>query len=741
MEQHSTTALFQTAAIGAFAALVGFTLPVEAGPDAADPVSSKQEVDERLETIIVTAEKRAERLQDVPIPETVVDTGQLVDTNQPLLSDYFSQIPGLNFQPSLLGATLAIRGLVTGGEANPTVGIVVDDVPYGATVNPGESPYAPDLDPGDLARIEVLRGPQGTLYGASSLGGLLKYVTVDPSTDAVSGRLQAGTSGVNHGADPGYTVRGSVNVPLSSDLAVRASAFSRLDPGYVDNIESGQRDVNKTEAYGAHVSALWRPADDFSAKFSALYQDIDRRGPDLVDSSLGSNLQQRLLIGTGGNDHATQAYSATLNAKLGGIDWVSITGYSTDRSYFNIDGGGFYDSQAVRYQVDGSSVTTPAVTDKFSQEIRASMPIGERIQWLLGAFFTRERFGATYSAFANDASNGAPVATFITIAAHASYEEYAAFTNIAIDITSKFDIQLGGRLSKNEQVFSSDRYGPLSALFYGRDPSDIPEVRSSDHSFTYLVTPRFKISSDLMVYARLASGYRPGGANANCSSAIPCTYTADTTENYELGVKGTLLDHVLSFDASVYYISWKDMQIQLFDTAQNVVYTANAAQARSQGVEISVEAKPLRGLTVAGWVAWNSAELTRALPATAEGYGTSGSKLPFSSPFTGNLSLDQEFPLGSSVTGSVGGSASYVGSRGGVFQASSDAPRATFPGYTRVDLRAGFHFGDWRINAYSDNVADKRGVLQSGLSDTGVSPTGVIYIRPRTVGLSVTRIF
>ena len=740
MQQHSTRELTRAAAIGAFAALVGLTLPAEAGTDATDPDSSKQEVDGRLETVIVTAEKRAERLQDVPIPETVVDTGQLVDTNQPLLSDYFSQIPGLNFQPGLLGATLAIRGLVTGGEANPTVGIVIDDVPYGPTVNPGESPFAPDLDPGDLARIEVLRGPQGTLYGASSLGGLVKYVTVDPSTDAISGRLQVGTSGVNYGADPGYTARGSVNVPLSSDLAVRTSAFSRLDPGYVDNIESGQRDVNKTEAYGAHVSALWRPADNFSAKLSALYQDVDRRGPDLVDSSLGSNFQQRLLIGTGGNDHATQAYSATLNVEVGGIDWVSITGYSVDRSYFDMDGGGFYDSLAVRYGVEGSSVITPAVTDKFSQEIRATMPIGERIRWLLGAFFTREKFGTTYSAFANDTSNGAPVATFLTATEPASYEEYAAFTNIEIEMTSKFDIQLGGRLSKNEQSFSTDRYGPLSTRFYGSDPSDIPEVRSSGHSFTYLVTPRLEISSDLMVYARLASGYRPGGANANCSSTFPCTYEADTTENYELGIKGTLLDHVLSFDGSVYYIPWKDMQIQLYDAAQNVVYTANAAQARSLGVEASVEAKPLRGLTVAGWVAWNSAELTRALPATA-GYGTSGSKLPFSSPFTANLSLDQEFPLGNRVTGSVGGSASYVGGRGGVFQASTDTPRATFPGYSRVDLRAGLHFADWRINAYSENVADKRGVLQSGLSDTGVSPTGVIYIRPRTVGLSVTRIF
>jgi len=149
--------------------------------------------DATLEEVIVTAQKRGqERVQDVPVPITVLDASQLTQYNQTRLEDYYASVPGLSFQKNSYGAALSIRGLTTANYGNPTVGIVLDDVPYGATINPGYAPYAPDLDPSDLARIEVLRGPQGTLYGASSLGGLLRYVTTDTSTEGVSGRLQVG---------------------------------------------------------------------------------------------------------------------------------------------------------------------------------------------------------------------------------------------------------------------------------------------------------------------------------------------------------------------------------------------------------------------------------------------------------------------------------------------------------------------------------------------------------------------
>src|SRR5580704_13705937 len=192
-----------------------------------------------LEEIVVTAQKREERQQDAPVPTTALGGQTLIDSNQLRLQDYYTSVPGLNLTNNGGGqSVVAIRGLTTGAGANPTVGIVVDDAPFGSTRSLAGS-FAPDIDPGDLARVEVLRGPQGTLYGASSLGGLIKFVTADPSTDHLSGRVQTGISDVYNGNQLGYNVRGSINVPLSDAVAVRASGFTREDPGYIDNPSLG----------------------------------------------------------------------------------------------------------------------------------------------------------------------------------------------------------------------------------------------------------------------------------------------------------------------------------------------------------------------------------------------------------------------------------------------------------------------------------------------------------------------
>src|SRR5262249_5379211 len=133
--------------------------------------------------------------------------------------------------------------------------------------------WLPDFDPGDLDRIEVLRGPQGTLYGANSMGGLVNFITVDPSTAGYSGRFQAGYSNVYNSSQLGFNLRGSANIPVNSALAVRVSAFDRQDPGYIDNPRLGQTGVNEAQAYGLRVAALWTPSEDISLRVSALYQD------------------------------------------------------------------------------------------------------------------------------------------------------------------------------------------------------------------------------------------------------------------------------------------------------------------------------------------------------------------------------------------------------------------------------------------------------------------------------------
>jgi len=252
------------------------------------------------------------------------------------------------------------------------------------------------------------------------------------------------------------------------------------------------------------------------------------------------------------------------------------------------------------------------------------------------------------------------------------------------------------------------------------------------------LTPQFKMSRDMMVYARLASGYRPGTPNLPAFN-VPRESTPDKTKSYELGTKGDLIDHKLTFDLSVYYIDWTDIQIQLRDPVTKLVYNTNGSRAKSQGVELSLTARPARGLMISTWFDYDDAVLTKAFPANSPSAGGPGDRLPLSSRYSGNLSLEQDFPLRDNLMGYVGTQASYVGNRIGVF-GTTDAPQRQFyPAYTKVDLRAGVKYDSWTVNAYVNNVADSRAFIGGGI---GYFPGyAQVYITPRTVGLNVIRDF
>jgi outer membrane receptor protein involved in Fe transport len=715
----------------------------ETKTDKTDQASQKKA--DQLEEVVVTAQKKTENLLDVPVPVTAISADTLVESNQLRLQDYYMRIPGLSLtsdDSEGAGSALSIRGITTGGFTNPTVGITIDDVPYGSSTSEGGGFGAPDIDPSDLARVEVLRGPQGTLYGASSIGGLLKFVTIDPSTDSVSGRVEGGLSGVHNGAELGYNFRGSINAPLSDTLAVRASGFTREDPGYIDNVLTGQRGVNRTDAEGGRLAALWKPSEAFSLKLSALLQHSKTDGSSIVDAALG-DLQQNTVLGGGGQDKKVQAYSATLTAKIGGLDLTSLTGYSINTQDNKIDLtpliGQFTETE---FGVTGTPALLNNKTNKFTQEIRLSAPIGNNLQWLFGAFYTHEsnQFSSTW--LATNPITGDVVGQWLYDAFPSTYTEYAAFTDLTLRFTDQFDIQMGGRESQNKQTYMETLTGAYDSVFTGL-PSPIiqPELDTKDSSFTYLVTPRFKVSPDLMVYTRLASGYRPGGPNTTSTVfGLPPTFKPDKTANYEIGFKGDFLDNKISLDSSLYYIDWRDIQLQLVLPANGNFYFTNAGRAKSQGVELSVETRPSSGLTIAAWVAWNDAKLTAPLPPGGPGtaVGAAGDRLPYASRVSGNLSFDWEFPLASRVKGFVGGEVSYVGDREGVFTQSPQ--RQNLAGYAQADLRAGARYESWVINFFVNNAADKRGVLGGGLGSP-YFPNGFTYIRPRTAGLSVSKTF
>jgi len=727
-----------------------------------DGESSKESTPKvELEEVIVTAQKRIERAQDVPIAMTVLNPDELAQNGQNRLIDYFSSVPGLNLSSNAaFGGTsyVTIRGLSTTFGGNPSVATLVDDVPVGSTQSLGDGNLVlPDLDPSDLARIEVLKGPQGTLYGADSLGGLLKYVTTDPSTSRLSGRAEVTGVDIPEGG-AGYAVRAAANIPVSDTFAIRASGFFRHDPGYIDNVTTGANNFNSADVYGGHFSALYRPSERLSLKLSALIQNTDGNGNAFVISDNTGHIPPGALTYAGlrGTERwytRWELYSATLNAKVANIDVTSVTGYNHNTlfNWEDLSGLPFF-SDIANQHFPGSSGAPQAshfYTEKLSQELRLSSALTKWLEWLIGGFYTHETSPNTMQQlFAANISTGALTGLLETAQLYPlTLSEEAVFADLTFHLTKRFDLQVGGRQAWNRILYESQFYGPaVPDILQQPSPFVQPTGRGNGSPFTYLVTPQLKISPDLQLYARIATGYRVGGPNIITTQSIPAGYKPDKSTNYEIGIKGDLFERRLTFDAALYYINWKDLQINV--GYGNSSFITNAGTAKSEGMELQAEAHPIEGLTLGVQGSLNNAVLTQDLPAAAllvGSYGLAGDRLPYSTRVSGGFTINQDVHLTGNWVGFAGGALNYVGPRPSEFPfAPPPAERVWMPGYAQLNLRTGVRNEFWLVNLYVNNAAGRRGVV-SYLNYPFIlgypAADFATVTQPRTVGLNVARTF
>ncbi len=721
--------------------------------------------------IVVTAQKRSERLLDVPVSVTVVSTEDLLKQNLVQLRDYYSRVPGL----SLGGAgteqranNLAIRGLTTGGGTAATVGVTIDDVPLTSASFQAQSPL-PDLDPASLQGIEVLRGPQGTLYGASSLGGLIKFVTTTPDTTRVSGRVEAGTNVVD-GGNVGYSTRGALNVPLMRDhLAVQVSGFFRRDPAYIDDVNAlvNQRNINANKTYGGRAALLIKPIDALTFNLSVLHQINKYYGsPSIrVCSACGTGaFATQVTFDPIYGDLTNNLASTSRNAKftlfqgranldLGFADLTSISAWSRVTSLSNLDQTVSFGFLLPVYGAAAGS-TTPLLnsdaTNKFSQEVRLSSKPGTTLEWLLGGFYTKEHTLVRQTIELNSPT-GALISPVLDGTTLSQYEERAAFADATYHLTSHFDVQAGIRYSKNWQrsagstVINSTAVpifiGP--GLPAGDFTSNDPLVRSSDSATTWLASARYKFSDDTMAYVRVATGYRPGGANTTLPT-IPATFGPDRVTSYEIGLKGKIAPASLTYEVAVFQIDWNNIQLQ-FVTPADVGYFTNGSTARSRGAELSTTWRPAPGLRFDGNLAYTDAKLTADVPAQSSGApvaGLKGDRLPNTAHFVGNLAAQRDWTVGNGLSLFVGGNLSYVGPRP-TPRANPGATRVgklELPAYALFDLNGGIAKGGWSLNLYVRNVFDKRAVL-AATTNSGTSSPIAIFAQPRTYGLTVAKSF
>ncbi|MEO7240510.1 MAG: TonB-dependent receptor [Sphingomicrobium sp.] len=769
-------------------ALLAMSAPGWAQNPDQSPAQRSQAADEaQPDEIIVTAQKREESLQDVPISVTVVGGATLERQQATNFQDYLSLVPGFSLESDTAGVSrITLRGANTGGVAS-TVAVFMDEVPFGSSTGLANGAIlSGDFDPFDLARIEVLRGPQGTLYGAASFGGVLKYVTNAPRLGHFEARAQAGVESTK-GGGLGHNAAAVLNAPLGDKAAVRVSGFWREDPGFVNSIgnnpllnlltgaEIGRTliadDINGRKSYGGRASLLFQPSDALSVRLTAFAQNLNSSGsgqyevdPDTFKPLYGGLVQS--IYQREPTKVKYRVYSATADWDLGFANVLSSTAYSTFSEKLERDLtfslGGLINLLAnlgpdvgllglpPSFIIADPAVTRPlgvhlfqqTATDKFTQEVRLSSPDNDKLEWLAGLFYTNEKSGINpQNLFATEFNTNTPAAGVSQIAAiflDSKYDEYAAFANATWHIAPRFDLTLGGRLAHNKQkadlLINSDVLG--NAQGTGLD--------SSETVFTYSVAPRFELSDDASIYARVATGYRPGGPNAipaGSPPGTPATYDSDRLTSWELGFKAKSPNSRLwSFEAAAYHLDWKD--IQLFAIVNDTGINANGGKAKVDGIELSGVLRPVHGLTFSANGAYTRAKLKDDTP-PATG-GLAGDPLPWSPKWSGALHGDYEFPVGA-AEGFVGGSINRVGKRvANLNERTADNEPVRIPGYTDVDLRAGVNFDHFTVQAFARNLFNKRGITAADGFNGATYPNGaaaVAIIRPRTIGLTVTANF
>ena len=707
--------------------------------------------EDALTTIVVTAEKREEKIKDVPMSITALGGGALDNLQYRSFSDYAAMVPGLSITSSQPGYTnLTLRGQNAGGVGS-TVAVYLDESPFGsssALLN--GSILSGDFDTWDLQRVEVLRGPQGTLYGSNSEGGLLKFVTAPPVLGSFSGAAEVTGETVDHGGTGG-DVRAVVNLPLGDMFALRVGGFKQDVAGWVDDPSRGKVDENDGHKYGGRVSLLAQPVDSLTIRLTASSQQSNYNGTPGVDTTNATlrpavgDLQQERFIAEP-SSFQYKNYNATINWDAGLFSILSTTSYGILNSDAISDVSNVALAPGVTYAdvLGGAGLTdTGASLDnlvdlkKFTQEVRVSSPTTNFIEWQVGAYFTREQ--GTLLQHLNPISlpSGVPITAFgaLEIASlDSTYKETSGFGNVTIHIIPQFDIQAGGRYSKNEQEATETLSGLLAG---GGQQFSTP---SSGHVWTYSVAPRWHIDADNMLYFRWATGYRPGGPNALppiVPPDVPREYGADKTSNLELGIKSTLLNGLLSIDAALFHVDWTN--IQLLEQVDNTGINGNGGKARSQGFEWTVGYVPVHGLTLNWTGAYTDAKLTTDAPGV---HGVAGDPLPYAPKWSTSLDGEYDAPAFADYKYFVGATWSYVGARSTVFGSDETMLlQVRLPSYNDYGARVGFDNDRWRWTLYGKNLSDSRGISSYTSSGAPGLNGSASVIQPRTFGVTLSTKF
>lgn len=677
-----------------------------------------------IEEIVVTAIKRPTALQSSSMSVGAVTSGTFTDYGVRSTQEMTSFVAGLSATNQGPGRNkFVIRGMSDGpfiGNTQSTVGLYIDEtrVVFNAP--------APAFQLYDVDRIEVIRGPQGTLYGAGSIGGLVRIITRQP----VFGRFQAragGESGVTAESGLSHALDAMVNVPLGQRAAWRTVAYRRTDAGYIEDTRLGGDEVNRIHTAGGRTTVRVQMADNWTISAGALYQSIHAHDTQYYDASrppfqranfLREPSENRILIVNG-----------TVEGDLGWASVTSSTAWIHHRVEANFDA-----SQAlpllVRIPVEPTLFDQRNLYRTVNHETRLASPANGRWNWIAGVFFSHryDRSNATLARLERR-----PPDVFYVKNRYDFGTEAAAFSEVQYRITPELRAGAGLRIY----------YGEVNVEANNSELIDVGPPAALGHNEKQGLTPKAEISyqasPDQFFYAQTTQGFRMGGVNIASRITAPppggrpvtvSNFDSDRLWNFEIGSKSTLLDQRLNVNVSLFYALWNDMQADLI-RPNGLSFTSNLGNGRNKGIELETIYAPTEHLRVLANVSWNDP----TVPSTGMA-GSVTNRLPGTPRFAAAVAVQYQHPLGGGYTAFANVKSEVIGKSA---LAIGTLSMASVPAYHTANLRAGVFNEHWRLSAYVTNLTNtKSNTYAFGNPFQLGRVAQAIPVRPLTAGVTVS---
>jgi iron complex outermembrane receptor protein len=679
-----------------------------------------------LDEIIVTAQKREQSIMDIPFAISAFDEAELKARGATDIKDLQYSIPGLSITNNLPGQDrVQIRGASAGsGIGLPTVGRYLDEV----SVSSDQAQRTLDVPLLDIARVEVLRGPQGTLYGAGSIGGTIKLISNAPDLNETSGTLGVGFSSIDDGNN-GNEVSTVLNLPIvEGKLAMRIALSSEDIGGWIDNTATGQADHNEAERDFIRTKIVFQPNDSFNASLMWMSYDFeqDNNNHEVSESGLGMtgllNVDDRSATDerTVSTPFATPVtddwdlVNLTLNYEMADVNLVSSTAYLDRTSNFL--------SESVNAFFPAGSFGSVQVEDRksevFTQEIRMNSTWDGPLNYTVGAFYRKTDTSQTQTISYPPAL---PYPAMITSGtAPTDSESWAVFGELSYAVSDRLTASFGLRYFEEDQEPSIFRLG-------GPAPVDMsPEDQSFD-----AVTPRlnllWSLSDDTSVYATVSKGFRSGGVNG-AGSSIP-SFDPEEAMLYEIGGRGQLFDGRVFVDGAIYYTDYDDVQVAIAENGY--ARTTNVDSASGPGADLAVSVnitEAVKFSLTAGYVDREYDKVDSSNPANV----VEGDSSQYTPKYTAAASLDYGFDWSSSLKGMARVDMSYADKFSVFLRTFPMQPVIETDPLTYLNLRIGMMAENWQVVLSADNLLDEKDQVFPGgafLLDT--------YSRPRTLSVKM----